>query len=97
MIGEILSSNFVILIILPTVIAFTILWLCKYYKVSVIPKSFKKRGKSKKFKLPNLNRKKFGNSDKYEWVIDEEKDEDENGDENGKNIDSNKFSQNMYN
>jgi len=77
MIGEILSSNFVLLIIVPAVIAFAILWLCKYYDVSFIPKSFKKGGKHN-FKLPKLNRKKDGNnSGKYNWTVDDEDESDE--------------------
>jgi hypothetical protein len=76
MIGEILSSNFVLLIIVPAVIAFAILWLCKYYDVSLIPKSFKKGGKHN-FKLPKLDRKKDGNSGKYNWTVDDEDESDE--------------------
>ena len=78
MFGEILSSNFVLLIIVPAVIAFAILWLCKYYDVSLIPKSLKREGK-RKFKLPKLRRKKVGKSDKYNWTVedDDESDDDQ--------------------
>lgn len=80
MFGEILSSNFVILIIIPTVIVFAILWACKYYGVSFIPKSFKKR-KRKKFELPNLTRKKVDKSGRYIWTVENE-DENEDQSEN---------------
>ena len=103
MFGEILSSNFVILIIIPTLIVFAILWACKYYGVSFIPKSFKKR-KSKKFELPNLTRKKVDKSGRYIWTVEDEiEDEVENqGDseneyEHIKRENSVKNGENMYN
>jgi hypothetical protein len=84
MIGELLSSNFVLLIIVPAAIAFAILWLCKYYDVSLIPRSLKREGK-RNFKLPKLERKKVGNSDKYNWTVEDDdesdKDDDESDDE----------------
>lgn len=74
MILSILSSNFVLIIIVPAVITFAILCLCKYYDVSLIPRSLKKENK-RNFKLPKLDRKKVGNSDKYIWTVDKEEDE----------------------
>jgi len=103
MFGEILSSNFVILIIIPTVIVFAILWACKYYGVSFIPKSFKKR-KRKKFELPNLTRKKVDKSGRYMWTIENEderepenEEESEDDYEHIKRENSVKNGENMYN
>lgn len=98
MFGEILSSNFVILIIIPTVIVFAILWACKYYDVSFIPKSFKKR-KRKKFELPNLTRKKIDKSGRYIWAVEDEaknRDQSENDYESIKRENSVKNGENMY-
>lgn len=86
-------------------IVFAILWACKYYGVSFIPKSFKKR-KRKKFALPNLTRKKVGKSGKYMWSVEDEienRTEAENDDESGddyesiKRENSVKNGENMYN
>lgn len=106
MFGEILSSNFVILIIIPTVIVFAILWACKYYGVSFIPKSFKKR-KRKKFALPNLTRKKMDKSGRYIWTVEDEIENPEEAENDIQNEDVNyehikrensvKNRENMYN
>lgn len=69
---DIIKSDIFVLAVAPLLIAFGILYVCKLYKFSIIPKSLKLKKKGK-FKMPTLNRremdKSLGRAGKYEWSL----------------------------
>lgn len=74
-IKNIVTSDIFVLGVIPLVIVVGVLYLCKIYKFSLIPKSLKPKKKGK-FRMPKLNRKELdrslGKAGKYEWTLEEE-------------------------
>ncbi len=74
---SIVTSDFFVLVVIPISIIVGVLYVCKIYNFSIIPKSLKRRSrKKKKFKVPNISRteinKSMGYAGKYMWSIDED-------------------------
>lgn len=73
-IKSIITSDFFVLVVIPITIVVGVLYLCKIYKFSIIPKSLRKKKKGK-FKIPNIDRKQIdkslGYGGKYMWTVDE--------------------------
>src|SRR5512139_1775359 len=89
-IKSIVTSDFFVLVVIPIAIVASVLYVCKKYGFSLIPKSLKKSKKNKKkFNLPNISRvpidKKLGHAGKYMWSVaddsnlDNSKDQDSRG------------------
>jgi hypothetical protein len=70
---DIITSDFFVLAIIPLTIIVGVLYLCKVYNFSLIPKSLRKRKKKKRFTVPNITRtqidKNLGHAGKYMWVV----------------------------
>jgi hypothetical protein len=81
-IKDIVTSDFFILVVVPITIIVGVLYVCKIYNFSIIPKSLKSKRKKKKFKIPKISRteinKSMGYAGKYMWSIDENTGEDIN-------------------
>ena len=72
---DIVTSDFFVLAIIPLTIIVGVLYLCKSYNFSLIPKSLRKKKKKKKFTVPNITRtqidKNLGHAGKYMWTVDD--------------------------
>jgi hypothetical protein len=77
---DIVTSDFFILVVVPITTIVGVLYMCKIYNFSIIPKSLKSKRKKKKFKIPKISRteinKSMGYAGKYMWSIDENTGED---------------------
>lgn len=72
-IKDIVTSDFFVLVVIPAAIVVGVLYVCKKYGFSIIPKSLR-RGKKKKFKMPSIDRKEVDHAlgrGKYVWVAEE--------------------------
>ncbi len=59
------NIDLICLCVLPVIIVFVVLWLCKFFNFSVLPSNMK----GKKFQMPNL--KRVPTSQGRTWIVDE--------------------------
>jgi hypothetical protein len=65
------NIDLICIFVLPIIIIFVVLWLCKKYNFSILPSNMKGK-KFKKFKIPNL--KRVSSSRGMQWEVDENDD-----------------------
>jgi hypothetical protein len=68
----------ILIFVIPVVVIFAALWLCKKYNFSILPDDFKGK-KPIKFKMPKLSRTQRGNS--YKWEADDDSTDDDDSSE----------------